>query len=52
MNISLRRLEAVLEQEDENKNLKPVIYASRNLTLAEKNYHTTDLKYLAIIWLI
>src|SRR6266542_249956 len=46
---SLKGLEAVLEQEDENGNLRPVAYASRNLTLAEKNYHTTDLEYLAII---
>src|SRR6266540_5672049 len=46
----LKGLGAVLEQEDENKNLRLVAYASRSLTPAEKNYHTTDLKYLAIIW--
>src|SRR6266542_1037453 len=47
---SLKGLGAVLEQEDENKNLRPVAYASRSLTPAEKNYHITDLKCLAIIW--
>src|SRR6266508_3957850 len=47
---SLKGLEAVLEQEDENENLRPVAYASRSLTPAEKNYHTTDLECLAIIW--
>src|SRR6266498_1273255 len=47
---SLKGLGAVLEQEDENGNLGPVAYASRSLTPAEKNYHTTDLKCLAIIW--
>ncbi len=47
---SLKGLRAVLEQEDENKNLRPIAYASRSLTPAEKNYHTTDLECLAIIW--
>src|SRR6266498_2637323 len=47
---SLKGLGAVLEQEDENGNLRPVVYASRSLTLAEKNYHTTDLECLTIIW--
>src|SRR6266540_5738255 len=50
--ISLKGLGAVLEQEDENKNLRLVAYTSRSLTSAEKNYHTTDLKCLAIIWSI
>src|SRR6266498_1782994 len=49
---SLKGLGAVLEQEDENKNLRPVAYASRSLTPAEKNYYMTDLKCLAIIWSI
>src|SRR6266545_7990600 len=48
--VSLKGLGAVLEQKDENENLRPVAYASRSLTSAEKNYHTTDLKCLAIIW--
>ena len=47
---SLKGLGAFLEQEDENGNLRPVAYASRSLTLTEKNYHTTDLECLAIIW--
>src|SRR6266498_1777904 len=37
---SLKGLGEVLEQKDKNKNLRPVAYASRSLTLAEKNYHT------------
>ncbi len=47
---SLKGLGVVLEQEDENENLRPIAYANRSLTPAEKNYHTTDLKCLAIIW--
>ena len=49
---SLKGLGVVLEQEDENKNLRPVAYASKSLTSAEKNYHMTDLECLAIIWSI
>ncbi len=48
--VSLKGLGAVLKQKDENKNLRPIAYASRSLTSVEKNYHTTDLKCLAIIW--
>src|SRR6266542_1413449 len=47
---SLKGLGAVLEQEDENKNLRLIAYASKSLILVEKNYHTTDLECLAIIW--
>src|SRR6266540_3979750 len=47
---SLKGLGAVLEQEDKNKNLRPIAYASRRLIPTEKNYHTTDLECLAIIW--
>src|SRR6266498_725695 len=38
---SLKGLGAVLEQEDENKNLRLIAYASKSLILVEKNYHTT-----------
>src|SRR6266540_729090 len=48
----LKGLGAVLEQKDENRNLRPVAYASRSLTPTEKNYHTIDLECLAIIWSI
>ncbi len=48
---SLKSLGAVLEQENENGNLRPVAYTSRSLTPAEKNYHTTDLECLVIICL-
>jgi len=50
--VSLKGLGAVLEQEDENRNLRPIAYASRSLTPAKKNYHTTDLECLVIIWSI
>ncbi len=49
MDASLKGLGVVLEQEDKNENLRPVAYTSRSLTLAEKNYHITDLECLAII---
>ena len=50
--VSLKGLGAVFKQEDENRNLKLVVYASRSLTPAKKNYHIIDLKCLAIIWSI
>ena len=52
MDALLKGLGAVLEQEDENRNLRPIAYASRSLTPAKKNYHTTDLECLVIIWSI
>jgi len=33
INALLKGLGAVLEQEDKNENLRPVVYASRSLTL-------------------
>ncbi len=50
--ISLKGLEIVLKQKDENGNLRSIAYANRSLTPVKKNYHITDLKYLAIIWSI
>ncbi len=52
MDALLKELEAVLKQEDENENLRPIVYINRSLTLVEKNYYITDLKCLAIIWSI
>ena len=49
MDALLKELEAVLKQEDENENLRPIVYINRSLTLVEKNYYITDLKCLAII---
>jgi len=45
----LKGLGAILKQEDENKNLRLIVYISRSLIPAEKNYHITDLEYLVII---
>src|SRR6266542_4496492 len=45
---SLKGLGVVLEQEDENENLRPVAYASRSLTPAEKKLSHNRLEMLAI----
>jgi len=41
---------AVLSQPDEHGNLRPVAYASKKLTDAERNYHSTEKEALAIVW--
>ena len=43
-------LGAVLQQEDDNKQLHPIAYASRSLLPAEQRYGTTDREALAIPW--
>ena len=43
-------LGAVLSQPDDGGNLRPVAYASKKLTDAEMNYHSTEKEALAIIW--
>ena len=43
-------LGAILMQEDENKQLHPIAFASRSLNSAERNYSPTDREALAIVW--
>ena len=45
-------LGAVLLQEQEDKKLHPVTYASRALHRSEKNYHSSKLEFLTLKWAI
>jgi len=45
-------LGAVLSQKQEDGCLHPISYASRALSLSEKNYGITDLETLAVVWAI
>jgi len=45
-------LGGVLSQIDENGDEKPIGYASRGLTDAEKNYSATELEACAVVWAI
>ena len=51
-NASKRGLGAVLSQLDDEGKERIIIYDSKNLLSAKKNYHTTDLEYLAVIWAV
>lgn len=43
---------AVLSQEDEKGQQRPISFISRKLNQAESNYSTTEQEYLAIVWAI
>ena len=45
-------LGAMLLQEQEDKKLHPVAYASRALHGSEKNYHSSKLEFLTLKWAI
>ena len=45
-------LRTVLYQKQEDGRPAPIAFASRNLTPAEKNYHSSKLKFLAMKWAI
>jgi len=41
---------AVLQQEDEEKKLRPIMFISRKLCAAERNYCTRQREALAVVW--
>ena len=49
---SIRGIGAVLSQPQEDGKLHPVAFASRALSVAEKNYSITDLETLAVVWAV
>ena len=50
--VSKDRLGAVLSQKQEDRQYHPVAYGSRGLTPHEKNYHSTNLEFLALKWVV
>ena len=49
---SAQDIGAVLGQQQDDKKLHPVAYASRALNVAEKHYGITELETLAVVWAI
>ena len=49
---SINRLGAVLSQTQEDGKVHPVAYASRALSLTERNYTITELETLAVVWAV
>ena len=47
---SIEGLGAILSQEDQQGKLHPATFASRSLSLQEKNYAITELETLAVVW--
>ena len=52
MDISKDRLGAVLSQKQADRQYQPVAYGSRALMPHEKNYHLTELEFLALKWVV
>ena len=52
MDASKEGLGAVLSQKKEDGQFHPVAYSSRALSMYEKNYHSTKLKFLALKWAV
>ena len=52
MDASILGLGAVLSQKKQDANLHPVAYASRSLSIAERNYGITELETLAVMWAV
>ncbi|MCP3663135.1 MAG: DDE-type integrase/transposase/recombinase, partial [Gammaproteobacteria bacterium] len=49
---SVTGLGAILSQKDESGKEKPVAYASRTLTKAERNYAVVELEALGVVWAV
>ena len=49
---SINGIGAVLSQEQDDRRLHPIAYASRSLSAAECNYSITELETLAVVWAV
>ena len=49
---SIQDLGAILSQPQTDGKLHPIVYASRALNKAEKNYSITELETLVVVWAV